>query len=132
MPAPQELTADFSSGAGGAVAEGSIDAFDVMRLSGRMPLGGAGAGRLGETSGEENRLSRPERMLLASDLETSTTLLEALSPCAAPPGDEALPVRCIHRPRTLSTALKKPVEASLNVRERASLVGASCCSIFNS
>ena len=42
-----------------------------------------------------------------------------------------LGVRC-QRPRTPSTAFRKPVEPAVNVREMASRVGASCCSNLSS
>lgn len=115
MPAPHELAAGFGSGG----------VFAPTRLSGRMPFTGA-AGGCGDASGEGIALteSRAERMLAASDLDTSTALLEALL-AGAPPEDE-LELRCIQRPRTLSTALKKPVDASVIVRETASRAGASC------
>lgn len=125
MPAPHVEAAGFASAAGRG--------FEALRLNGRMPLGGA-AGGCGDASGEENMLveSRMDRMLAASDFDTSTVLLEALLAGAPETLDEELPLRCIQRPRTLSTALKKPVEASVNVREMASRVGANCCSSLSS
>lgn len=128
IPAPHELNDDRASTAdgswGGACGE------EATRLSGRIPLGWVGGG-CGDDSGLPTKLtdSRPERILAASDLETSTRLLDALVVCsvAAPDAfEDVLALRCIHRPRTPSTALKKPVDPAVNVREMASLVGASC------
>ena len=126
IPAPQVDTAGIESAGGG----GGVAIFEPIRLSGRMPAGGG----CGEDSGEENTLSdsRPERMLLASDLETLTMLLEALPACGAAMSDDELELRCIHRSRTLSTALKKPVDPAVIVRETASRAGASCCSSLSS
>jgi hypothetical protein len=67
----------------------------------------------------------------ASDFDISTGV-----PLALLAGSEfsevELAVRCCHRPRTPSTALKKFVEPVVMVREIASRVGASCCSNFSS
>ena len=107
--------AGLSAGAGCALL--------ALKLRGRTPLAGAGGG-CGDDSGVESTESLADRMLPASDFVTSTTLLEALPACG-PELSGALVLRCIHRPRTLSTALKKPVEASVKVLEMASPVGAS-------
>jgi hypothetical protein len=47
-------------------------------------------------------------------------------------GDDSDGVRCIQRPRTPSTALRKFVEPAASVRETASRAGASCCSSLRS
>ena len=53
-------------------------AFDALKLSGLIVAGAAGG--CGDASGEEKTLaeSRTERILFASELVTSTTLLDAL------------------------------------------------------
>lgn len=73
---------------------------------------------------------RLDRTLPASDLDTSTMLLVVLLFCSAT--EEELALLCIQRPRTPATALKKPVDPAVSVRETASLAGASCCSSLSS
>lgn len=122
IPAPQVPTFGLISGGGGG--------FEPIKLNGLIPLGRAGGG-CGDVSGEEKTLveSRVDRMLPASDFVTFTTLLEALPTSGVGASDE-LALRCIHFPRTLSTALKNPVEPAVIVRETASRAGASCWSSF--
>jgi len=67
----------------------------------------------------------------ASDLDISTGVSLALLD-GSELNEVELAVRCCHRSRTPSTALKKFVEPVLMVREIASRVGASCCSNFSS
>jgi hypothetical protein len=130
MPAPHEGVVGFASATGSGAGAGCLEA---IKLSGLIPLARA-TGSCGDAFGEETMLvdSRADRMLLASDFVTSTTLLEVLPTWGSETFEEELELRCIHRPRTLSTALKNPVEASVNVREIASRVGASCCSSLRS
>ena len=128
IPAPQELNDEraagtgTSGGTGGGWGDESSD-LEPTRLSGRILL----AGGCGDVSGLDTIDARPERVLAASDLDTSTRLLDALT---LDSGTEE--VRCIQRSRTPSTALKKLVEPAVIVRDTASRAGASCWSSFRS
>jgi hypothetical protein len=62
-----------------------------------------------------------------SDLDISVPELVLVLPTER---DDA--ERCMNRPLTPSTALKKFAEPAVMVREIASLVGASCCSSLSS
>jgi len=71
---------------------------------------------------------------LVSALPSCTSELEITVPelVLALPTERDDADRCMNRPFTPSTALKKFVEPVLNVREIASRVGASCCSSLSS
>jgi hypothetical protein len=84
-----------------------------------MPVGAAAAGGDG---------------VLVGTLPSSTSDLEITVPelVLVLPTDRDDADRCINRPLTPSTALKKFVEPAVMVREIASFVGASCCSSLSS
>ncbi len=135
IPDPQELSDGLISGTGGGgVSEGRVIPRPPTRLRGRMPFGVA-AGTWGEVSGVTCVLGGRELadlMLLASDFEGSPVAVVDKYPLELPSAFGELFARCIHRPRTPSTALKKLVEPAVNVRWIASRVESSCWSSLRS
>lgn len=69
---------------------------------------------------------RMEAVSEISDLFTSTVLPVALVAAVSFTDEDELADRCIHRPRTPATALRKPVDPAVNVLATASRAGASC------
>jgi len=86
-----------------------------------MPVGAGAAKGGGEL------VSTPGPPSSTSDLEITVPELVLVLPTERDDAD-----RCMNRPLTPSTALKKFAEPAVMVREIASLVGASCCSSLSS
>lgn len=135
MPLPQPFVTPWSgvAGTGGCESEdpgrggagleglwrGEIDE-DPIRLKGRIPftvVGFAGVSDAACGGRIDSCESRGE------------AVVEGVGEGAP---SSVLVLRCSHRPRTPSTALKNPVDPAASVLPIASRVGASCCSILSS